>query len=123
MSCDSLSDDVFEVLCHDEAQQIEKSSLSHFFKKISFRGNTVWAQFCPKLHNLLSHNCSRDFFKYSCMIWCNSRVRTPPPPRYYLGCRILKWYFFWGLSFFEILGEELSFRGAVSPMWDLVLFD
>ena len=34
---DSLSEDLFEVLWHDEA--LDKSSLSHFSKKISFLGN------------------------------------------------------------------------------------
>ena len=42
MSHDSLSEDFFEVLWHDEV--LDKSSLSHFSKKISFLGNIgpIW---------------------------------------------------------------------------------
>ena len=37
MSHDSLSEDLFEALWHDEA--LDKSSLSHFSEEISFLGN------------------------------------------------------------------------------------
>ena len=46
MSHDSLSEDLFGVLWHGEAQQIDKSSLSHF----------------------------SEFQKYSGMMWCNSQT-------------------------------------------------
>ena len=46
MSHDSLSEDLFGVLWHDEAQQMDKSSLTHF----------------------------SEFQKHSHMMWCNSQV-------------------------------------------------
>ena len=46
---DSLSEDLFEVLWHDEA--LDKSSLTHFSKRISFLGNI--SPFGSKLHNQL----------------------------------------------------------------------
>ena len=44
MSHDSVSANLFEFLWHDEAQQLEKSSISHFSEKISFSGNMgpIW---------------------------------------------------------------------------------
>ena len=49
LSRDSLSKDFFKYLWHDEA--LDKSSLSHFSKKISFLGNI--GSFGSKLHNQL----------------------------------------------------------------------
>ena len=46
---DSLSEDLFEVLWHDEA--LDKSSLTHFSKRIFFLGNI--SPFGSKLHNQL----------------------------------------------------------------------
>ena len=66
MSLDSLSDDLFEVLWHDEA--LNKSSLIHFSKKFPF-----WAIQAHLAENYAT-NCSRDFQKHSSMMWCSSQT-------------------------------------------------
>ena len=60
MSHDSLSEDLFGVLWHDEAQQIDKSSLSHF----------------------------SESQKHSRMMWCNSQalvILVNPPKKFLYG--------------------------------------
>ena len=66
LSHDSLSENIFEVLCHDEA--LDKSSLSHFSKKFPF-----WAIQAHLAENYTT-NCSRDFQKHSSIMWCNSQT-------------------------------------------------
>ena len=63
MSHDSLSEDLLEVLWHDETQQINKSSASHFSKKIYFCGNmgSIWPKITQTYMTLT--NCSRDFLE------------------------------------------------------------
>ena len=59
-SHDSLSEDLFEVLWHDEA--LEKRNLSYFSKKFPF-----WA-IQAYLAQYYTTNCARDFQKHSSMM-------------------------------------------------------
>ena len=62
----SLSEDLFEVLWHDEA--LDKSSLRHFSKKFAF-----WTMQDHLAENYTT-NCSRGFQKHSSIMWCNSQT-------------------------------------------------
>ena len=53
------SKDVFETLWHEGAQ-LDNRSIGQLSQKIPFsRKKTIWAQFCPKLLNLISHDQSQ----------------------------------------------------------------
>ena len=72
MSHDSLIEDLFKVLWHHEVQKIDKISLSHFSKNLLLgQYGPNLAQNCTMLYQI---NCSRDFQKYSSMMWCNSQT-------------------------------------------------
>ena len=46
----SLSENFFEILCHNGAGYIDKSNVSQFSKKSLF--GAMWTEFGPTLHNL-----------------------------------------------------------------------
>ena len=72
MSHDSFSGDLFVVFWHNEVQKIDKISLNHFSKNLLLgQYGPNLAQNCTMLHQI---NCSRDFKKYSSMMWCNSQT-------------------------------------------------